>query len=284
VFFQVQSLEELLVLKENHPEGRFLAGGTDLMVELHRTGETPAIIFDISQIPQLHGITEQNNRIFIGAAATFSEIESSAFLKKKAPLLCRAAAEIGSPQIRNLGTIGGNVANASPAADTLPVLAWLNADVHLLSCSGKQRQISVTDFITGAGQTILAPDELITSISFAPPDEFWQCSYRKIGRRNALAISRLSGACGVRCREDGLMEEIRLSLGAVFPSPRRLLKTEAFLTGKYPDALLLKTAGEIAVEEIVAVSGRRASASYKMEVVCDVVASLVTLAINGEEV
>ena len=202
----------------------------------------------------------------VGAAATFAEIERNALLRQYAPVLCLAASQVGSPQIRNLGTIGGNVAHGSPAADTLPVLAMLDAEVRLYSATeGTCRNIPVDTFITGPGQTLLRPGEYIEALRFSPSEASWRMAYEKVGRRNALAISRLSACCAARW-EGQRLTGLRLALGAVFPTPRRLYAAEALLLREQPSPAAEMQAAELVTQAIVAAAGRRASASYKLAV------------------
>ena len=192
--------------------------------------------------------------------------EGKALLRQYAPALCLAAAQVGSPQIRNLGTIGGNVAHGSPAADTLPVLAMLDAEVRLYSATeGTCRDIPVDTFITGPGQTLLRPGEYIEALRFSPPETRWRMAYEKVGRRNALAISRLSACCAARW-EGQRLTGLRLALGAVFPTPRRLYAAEALLLREQPSPAAEMQAAELVTQAIVAAAGRRASASYKLAV------------------
>jgi len=274
MFERALTLQQLLEIKRRDGDWRVIAGGTDLMVESYHAGHAPGNVVDISAIEALHRIEWENGRLFVGAAATFTEIEHDALLRQYAPLLCRAAAEVGSPQIRNRGTVGGNAANASPAADSLPVLAAMDAEAAVRSAEN-YRLVKISELIASPGKNTLAADEVIEGFLLTPLESgVWQQSYKKIGRRNALAISRITGACALQ-KADGRIADVRLSLGAVFPAPRRLARTEALLREELLSGDLLCRAGEQAVAEIEAVAGRRASAAYKFSVVSDLIAALV---------
>ena len=199
MFLQAGSPAELRAYMAQYPDSRCIAGGTDIMPVQNRENDHEAVFIDISGAAALHRIVSEDGVLSVGAAATFAEIERNALLRQYAPVLCLAASQVGSPQIRNLGTIGGNVAHGSPAADTLPVLAMLDAVVRLYSATeGTCRDIPVDTFITGPGQTLLRPGEYIEALRFSPPEASWRMAYEKVGRRNALAISRLSACCAAR--------------------------------------------------------------------------------------
>lgn len=266
MFLQAGSPAELRAYMAQYPDSRCIAGGTDIMPVQNRENDHEAVFIDISGAAALHRIVSEDGVLSVGAAATFAEIERNALLRQYAPVLCLAASQVGSPQIRNLGTIGGNVAHGSPAADTLPVLAMLDAEVRLYSATeGTCRDIPVDTFITGPGQTLLRPGEYIEALRFSPPEASWRMAYEKVGRRNALAISRLSACCAARW-EGQRLTGLRLALGAVFPTPRRLYAAEALLLREQPSPAAEMQAAELVTQAIVAAAGRRASASYKLAV------------------
>lgn len=212
MFLQAGSPAELRAYMAQYPDSRCIAGGTDIMPVQNRENDHEAVFIDISGAAALHRIVSEDGVLSVGAAATFAEIERNALLRQYAPVLCLAASQVGSPQIRNLGTIGGNVAHGSPAADTLPVLAMLDAEVRLYSATeGTCRDIPVDTFITGPGQTLLRPGEYIEALRFSPPEASWRMAYEKVGRRNALAISRLSACCAARW-EGQRLTGLRLAL------------------------------------------------------------------------
>jgi|GEM_PF-488521 len=245
MFLQAGSPAELRAYMAQYPDSRCIAGGTDIMPVQNRENDREAVFIDISGAAALHRIVSEDGVLSVGAAATFAEIERNALLRQYAPVLCLAASQVGSPQIRNLGTIGGNVAHGSPAADTLPVLAMLDAEVRLYSATeGTCRDIPVDTFITGPGQTLLRPGEYIEALRFSPPEASWRMAYEKVGRRNALAISRLSACCAARW-EGQRLTGLRLALGAVFPTPRRLYAAEALLLREQPSPAAEMQAGNI---------------------------------------
>ncbi|MEN6593743.1 MAG: FAD binding domain-containing protein [Clostridiaceae bacterium] len=259
-----QTLSEALLLLRRHA-GRIrpLAGGTDLMVEL-RDGDVKLdsmdYALDLTTLPELRAITLENGLVTIGAMATHDNLAHSPVVRSAAAMLAEASASVGAQQIRNVATIGGNVCNAAVAADTLSPLAALDARVTLAKASGT-RELPLTEFILGAGKTALQPDELLTKLSFAPLTG-WQSRFVKLGRRKALAISRMNAAVALRF-ENGVIAEARVSPGCVFASPRRVSSAEALLIGQVPTLSLFEACGKAVSDEMVAVTGVRWSTEYK---------------------
>ena len=263
-FLTPHSLSEALLLLREHA-GRIkpLAGGTDLMVELRGDNEkieSMDYALDLTVLPELRSITLENGLVSIGAMATHNDVATSPVVRSAAAMLAEASASVGAQQIRNTGTIGGNVCNAAVAADTLSPLAALDARITLLSVSGA-RELPLSAFILGAGKTALQPDELLTKISFSPLSG-WQSRFVKLGRRKALAISRMNAAIALRF-EGGCIAEARVSPGCVFASPRRVPGAEALLIGQAPSFSLFEACGKAVSEEMFAVTGVRWSTEYK---------------------
>ncbi|HWP21461.1 MAG TPA: FAD binding domain-containing protein [Candidatus Cryosericum sp.] len=263
-FLTPNSLSEALLLLREHA-GRIkpLAGGTDLMVELRDGDEKLDAMdyaLDLTALPELRAITTENGLVSIGAMATHNDVATSPVVRFTAAMLAEASASIGAQQIRNAATIGGNVCNAAVAADTLSPLAALDARVTLLSGSGA-RELPLSEFILGAGKTALQPDELLTKLSFAPLSG-WQSRFVKLGRRKALAISRMNAAVALLF-EDGVIASARVSPGCVFASPRRVSSAEALLIGQVPSLSLFEACGKAVSDEMVAVTGVRWSTEYK---------------------
>jgi len=255
------------LLWESGGKAKVIAGGTDLVIGLRKGDLKPPLLIDITRLPELHGIEEKNGLITIGAGVTHAELSSSALLKKNGKILSEAASEIGSPQIRNLGTIGGNIVNASPAADTVPALMVLDAAGEVISREGK-RKVPLADLFKGPYETALKPCEILTRISFERLSADTRCSFVRLARREAMAIARMSVALALRIgREEDRIEDIRISVGAVTPTPHRIADAEVFLKGRSPDRDLFKEASRKVSESILGRSGMRASSSYKVPVV-----------------
>jgi len=244
-------------------KAKIIAGGTDLVIGLRNGDCTPPFIVDITRIEELQKIEEKNGKISIGAAVTHSEIASSPTIKKYGKVLSDAASEIGSPQIRNLGTIGGNIVNASPAADTLPPLMVLNAAAKVISKKGEE-QVPLSQLFKGPYQTSLSSEELLLQITFEKLSSDMKCSFVRVARRDAMAIARMSMA--VVLQTEGIKNEIkhiRIAVGSVTPTPQRMPETEAFLIGKLPDEETLETASIQVSHAMIRRSGVRPSTSYK---------------------
>ena len=248
-------------------EAKIIAGGTDLMIGLRNEDQNPQLIVDISRIGELRKIEEKNGTISIGAAVTHSEISSSLLIKKYAKVLSDAASEIGSPQIRNLGTIGGNIVNASPAADTLPPLMVLNAIGMVVSNEG-ERQVPIYQLFRGPYETSLKPHELLVRVAFQRLSSDMRSSFVRLARRDAMAIARMSVAIVLEMeKRKKRIEDIRIAAGSVTPTPQRFSEAEDFLRGKSPDGGTLQRASLKISEAMINQTGIRPSTSYKRPVI-----------------
>ena len=269
--FEYQSPETLTeacrVLREWGPRGRIIAGGTDLVISLRKGEPRPQILIDVTRIPKLRRIEEAGGKIRIGAAVTHGEIASSRLIQQYGKVLSDAASWVGSPQIRNLGTIGGNIANASPAADSLPPLMVLEATGRVLS-SGRDKEVPLSDLFSGPYQSSLNPDELLVQVSFPKLAPDFRTGFVRLARRAAMAIARMSVAVVLRMiRGENRIEEVRISAGAVTPTPHRMSEAESILTGKNPDEGTMKKAAQCISEAMIRWSGVRPSTAYKAPVV-----------------
>jgi len=246
---------------------RLIAGGTDLVIALRKGDLRPSCLIDVTNVPELRGIEEKDGKVSIGAAVTHSEIVSSALVRRYGGVLSEAASKIGSPQIRNVGTIGGNIVNASPAADTLPPLMVLDAFAQVTSREGEM-EVPLHLLFKGPYQTNLKPHEILVSVSFKKLSSDMRTSFVRLARREAMAIARMSVAVLVQ-REKGKrqIKEVRISLGSVTPTPQRITDVEAMLKGKTPDEERLRMASKKISEVMILHSGIRPTTSYKAPVV-----------------
>ena len=261
---------------------RPIAGGTDLVVSARHAAAAGAAkqpagwrVVDISGLPEISGICAPGDEVCIGAATTHTEIEESEVILRAAPFLSEAAATIGSRQIRNRATIGGNVMNASPAADTLPPLVALSAMATLASVRGR-RAVPVAELVTGPYRTVAAPDELLVDLRFRALEPRAKSVFIKVGRRRALAISRLATAVAVLFGPDAKIVDARISAGAAFPTPCRIGEAERVLLGREYVAELAEEAGREAARSMVRATGVRWSTEYKEPVL----AAIITRAIR----
>jgi len=266
-YIRPRSLEDALEFLGDHgPETAILAGGTDLMIAV-RKGVLPSkYVLDVSRLEQTRVIVKDDGLLRIGATATFTEIIESPLVQELAPVLVTACRLIGSVQIRNAGTIGGNVANASPAADGVPPLLVHNASAVVRGRSF-QRIIPVEELIVGPYRTLLGRGELITYFLLEPAIAGQRQSFQRVARRRALAIARINVAAIGSIDSRGQVEDLRISAGSVTPSPARMRTAEEFLVGKKPDVELIHEAAGLVSREMIRLSGVRQSTEYKQPAV-----------------
>lgn len=250
-----------------------LAGGTDLMPQTKdgRVQFQP-ILMNIRRIPELRGISELAGVVRIGALTTITELLASALVRERFNALWQACDHFASDQLRNAGTIGGNVCNASPAGDTLVPLLALNARVVLASKPNgavAARTMALADFLVGPGQSRREPGELLTTIELPLPPANFFSEFFKFGTRPALDISVISIGVGA-VRAGGTLRDVRVALGAVAPTPIRLPRTEAAIEGKQLDDTTIEAAVAAAVDGIHPISDVRASDWYRRELVQNV--------------
>lgn len=254
---------------------RPIAGGTDLMVVLAgELGPPPDRVLDLWHLDELRGIALDGEGVSLGALTTYTEIRQSAVCREHLPALVEAAATIGAAQIQNRGTLGGNIANASPAGDTLPVLLALDADIVCGSLRG-ERSVPAEAFWTGYRTTALAPDELVVRVRF-PLAIGRESRFRKIGTRRAQSISKVVLALGWRDGGAGApWTEVRLGLGSVAPTPIRAHQTEAALEGRPPTPETADRAAETLAAELHPIDDVRSTAEYRRLVAARVLHRLV---------
>ena len=228
-YIVAETIEHALDLIERYKDAIFIAGATDVYVQKKGCLD-PLVLIDISRIKDLKGIKEENGMIRIGSVTTISEICSSEIIKNKASVLYDAAQVMGSPEIRNMATLGGNIANASPVADTLPPLFVLDAVVSLVSKNGKRR-IKIEDFPIAPGISIKKREELIENIEFPCMKETSKGFYLRLGTRKALTISKVGVAFLCDFKENRIINP-RIALGSVAPKVIRAKNTEKYLDGK----------------------------------------------------
>jgi len=237
------------------------AGGTDLMVLLE-AGKLPHRKFlSIWRLPELHGIEVAPSHVTLGALATYTEVRRHDILAREFPLLCQAAAETGSIATQNRGTLGGNIANASPAADSPPALFVYDAELELVSANGS-RWVPYHDFCSGYKQMDLRNDELIRSIRMPRNKKSWREYYRKVGTRLAQAISKVCFAAAA-CVEAGRVTDIRIALGSVAPVVLRAVETEQMLRGTKLTPVVLQAAQNVLAQEIAPIDDMRSTARYR---------------------
>ncbi|HEX7067874.1 MAG TPA: FAD binding domain-containing protein [Candidatus Limnocylindria bacterium] len=247
------------------PPWRPLAGGTDLMVQMTgEIGEPPERILDIWGLDELRGIAIDGDTLSIGALTTYTELRHSALVADVVPALAAAAATIGAAQIQNRGTIGGNVVNASPAGDTLPVLLAVGAEMVLGSASG-ERVVAADNFWPSYRTTARRDDELLLRMRIPILDDR-QVRFRKVGTRRAQAISKVVMALAWRSRDGDPWTDVRLALGSVAATTVRARATEAAIEGRQPDRQTADAATAALIEGIVPIDDVRSTADYRRAV------------------
>jgi CO/xanthine dehydrogenase FAD-binding subunit len=254
---------------------RPLAGGTDLMVALTgELGEPPDLVVDLWRLEALRGITVDGDAIDLGALTTYTEIRRSAVCREHLPAMVEAAATIGAAQIQNRGTLGGNVVNASPAGDMLPVLLAADASFLVGSVRG-ERSIPAGEFWPAYRRTALSPDELLLRIRI-PLLAGRKLRFRKVGTRRAQSISKVVLALGWRDGGAGAAwSDVRLALGSVAPTPIRATATEAALEGRPPTPETADRAAETLAAELQPIDDVRSTAEYRRLVAARVLHRLV---------
>ncbi|HSB10040.1 MAG TPA: xanthine dehydrogenase family protein subunit M [Blastocatellia bacterium] len=252
------------LLSERSGSIRILAGGTDLMVLMNAHMLDASAFLDIWRVSELRGVTDEGTTLRIGALTTYTELINSELIKESVPALVDASRTIGAIQIQNRGTIGGNIVNASPAGDSLPVLAAYNAEVEIGSARGTRR-VAFNEFYSGYRHTVLEPDELVLAVRIpklqaGERDFFW-----KVGTRRAQAISKTVMSARARVA-NGKTEWIAIGVGSVAPTVIRVPKTEDLLTGAPLTSALMEQARRTITQEIAPITDLRSTEHYRRTV------------------
>lgn len=267
-YLEPSSLSEAISLLDQHFEAaKILAGGTDLLVDMKQGELSPGYLINIKGIPgQDHIEYDKKKGLRIGALTTIRQIETSRIIREQFLPLAQAAKVLGSVQVRNLATIGGNLCNASPSAETAPPLLVLGAKVKIVGSRG-QRMLPLEEFFVGPGLTVL-DKEILTEIIVPPLPPHTQGVYMSISRRRAVDLALVGVAVAVTLdRDKGKWKEVKIALGAVAPTPMRARKAEKILSGKKIGAALMEEAAQMATDEARPISDLRASAWYREEMV-----------------
>lgn len=256
------------LLATHRGKARVLAGGTDLVNWMAEKIYQPAVVVDLRNLPGIADITyEPGQGVTIGAAATIEAIERSATLQARYPSLCQAAAQIGSPQIRAMATIGGNCCNASPCADMPPPLITLEATVVLVSATGR-RELPVEAFITGNRRTAIGDDEYLACVNVPEPWSHGAARYAPFGLRAAQEIDIASVAVNLAIEPaTGVVTKARIAMGAVAPSAMRAVEAETILIGQRTTDDVLERAAASCGRECRPIDDLRASAPFRRHII-----------------
>ena len=256
--------DALGVLAKEPGVWRPFAGGTDLMVLLEADKLPHKNYLNIWNLKELRGIEVTASQVTLGALTTYTEVQQEQVLQKEFPMLCQAASETGGLAIQNRGTLGGNIVNGSPAADSPPALLVYDAEVELVSLKGA-RWVPYHQFHTGYKQMVIAPDELLTRIRLPRTTEKLQHYYRKVGTRKAQAISKVCFA-GVARVSGKRIEHLRIALGSIAPVPLRCVQTEEALRGHELTEATIDRARAVLANEIVPIDDIRSTSNYRHQV------------------
>lgn len=268
--------DALAIIAERPGEWQPFAGGTDLMV-LFEAGKLPAGNYiSLWHLDELRGIAVTDRTVTLGALTTYSDVRRHPVLQAEFPMLCRAAAETGGVATQNRGTLGGNIANASPAADTPPALLVYDAQLELQSVRGTRR-LPYDGFHTAYKKTLRHPEELIRSVVLPRGRQEWLETYRKVGTRRAQAISKVCFAGALRI-EDSTIVDARFAFGSVAPIVVRCHASEAALRGRKSDPALAASAVRALSRDIAPIDDVRSTAHYRLTVAQNLLADFVRAA------
>lgn len=261
--------EALRMLKNRHGDVRiFLAGGTDLILQMKRGLAFPSAVINVKDIPELNRLRwTATGGLHIGAAVPLARLVAFPALSEKYGILAQACSVIGSAQIRNRGTMGGNICNAAPSADSAPALLCLGAKAIVTSPT-RTREIDLDEFFTGPGKTVVAADEILVEVEIPTPPARSAGCYMRHTIREEMDIAMVGvGSFMTLAPRSNRLKEVRIALGAVAPTPMRAYNAEAALTGKIPARKTIEEAAEKAAEEANPITDIRASAEYRREIV-----------------
>ena len=269
--------EAVDLLRKGGDDIAALAGGTDLLLRIRRHIRTYASVVNLKRIPGLDSIEEDDAGLTIGALTTFREIECNAGLQQRFPALVDAARVVAGVQIRNLATIGGNLANASPSADSVPAMIALNGSVTIVGPGG-ERSIPIEEAIASPGKPALEPGEIFTQIRMPRPAANSSSSYERFTPRSAMDIGIASVGAALTLLPDGQVSEVRIALGAVSARPLRASAAEALFAGERLSDELLEQAGILAAAAAQPITDIRGGEEYRRAIVKVLTGRTLTIA------
>jgi CO/xanthine dehydrogenase FAD-binding subunit len=270
-----ETLQAALALLEREPGAwKPLAGGTDLMVLFESGKLSHTKFFSIWHLGELKCMEVSPSHVTIGALTTYTQVQRHPVLQEEFPLLCRAARETGGIATQNRGTLGGNIVNASPAADSPPALLVYDAEIELVSARGS-RWVSYDGFHGGYKQMNLRPDELLRAIRLPRSKKNWRQYYRKVGSRKAQAISKVCFA-GAASLEGGVIRDVRIALGSVAPTVVRCVKTEDAVRKQRVEPAVVAAAKLALSREIAPIDDMRSTAEYRLRVAENLLAEFLS--------
>ena len=267
-YYNAKTVEEAVRLLREHSDARVIAGGSDVLIKIREGKMAGASLVCIREIPELRGVRlSESGDLFIGAGTTFSHITNDPLIRQYIPVLGEAVDQVGGPQIRNIGTIGGNICNGAVSADSAPAVFSLNALLRIEDGNGG-RTVSVRDFYLGPGRVDLKPGELLTHVIIPAKEYRGYCGhYIKYSMRRAMDIATLS-CCVVSKvdRDKKVLEDVRITFGVAAPVPFRCVRTEAALRGTAIGEKLYQSVEELVRGEINPRDSWRASREFRLQI------------------
>ncbi|HBC93082.1 MAG TPA: carbon monoxide dehydrogenase [Pelotomaculum sp.] len=270
-----KNIEDLFSdLAKMTPKSKIIAGGTDLNISLHAGVVKPDALLYVGGINEMRQIVKTDGKVEIGAAATMSEIAKSRLLQEGLTAIADAAADVGSAQIRNNATIGGSVANASPAGDILVPLFLLKAEAVIANSKGELRRVPIPEVLLGPGKNSLCYDEAVIKflLPLALPGQ--RSAFVKLGFRKAVTVARIGLAASLDMTEDGLIKAAEMMVGAISPVPLRIETAEQYMLGKRPDEIV-ETVGRMLSDLIIEKTPKEFDRDYKIGAACGAVDNLL---------
>ena len=277
-----RTIEEAIGFLQNEPETEIISGGTDVLIKIREGKMDNCSLVSISQIQELKGIEiDHEENIIIKSATVFSHITNNDIIIKNLNVLGEAADQVGGPQVRNMGTIGGNVCNGVTSADTASTLCALNA-IMLLKGPDGNREVSINEWYTGPGKTVRKHDEILTAIKITKDNyEGYKGFYIKYGKRNAMEIATLGCSIVLKLSEDKrLLEDIRIAYGVASPTPMRCYSTENMLKNKPVSKELFNIINDNILNEVNPRSSWRASKEFRQQIAKEMAKRALTEAIK----
>lgn len=279
-FARPTSLAEVIAILDEQEDARPLAGGTDLAVALRHGTERPGVVVDLKRVTELAPTIEQRDGVFlINANTPMIDLERDERVRRRIPGLVESAEVVGSVQIRNRATLAGNLCNASPAADTPPMLLALGATVEIVGPGG-ERRMQVDEFLTGYRETALRRGDIVRAVEIPAPGPQVGTAFLKLGVRRAMEISIVCVGARLELAKDGTIADVGVGLGSVAPTTVRATRSEEELLGSRPTEDLLAEAGSRALETCSPIDDLRASAAYRRAMVPVLVERALSLALE----
>ncbi len=265
--FLPKILDEALTILDTYEDAKPLAGGTDIIVHMRHKQVENARLISLAQLTQLKGIVmEYDGSIFIGAMSTFTEVANHPIIAQYLPMLKTAALSMGGPQVQNMATIGGNICNGAPSADSAPALFAYDATLLLESIHGR-RSVPITEFYAGPGRVNKAHNEVLIGFNILPPSKAYGDCYLKFSTRKAMDLALISCAAVCAVEADGTIASASIALGVAASTPIRTPDAEAFLIGKMPTKELFTEAGILALSQASPRDSWRASKAYREQMI-----------------